>query len=192
MEQSKPCSKCRQIKSLTAFHNDSKSKDGRAYQCMVCRRESQRIHGLLNREAKNAKAALYRANNKAVIAARKSQAQKNNPEYFAYYVHKRRANRIAGGTWKITAKEIRLLLSKPCFYCQKYNARMTMDHVVPISKGGRHSIGNLISACNSCNASKGNKLMIEYLIYRKRVAHDAAGGQGDSVGIAQGTKGIAQ
>jgi len=34
----------------------------------------------------------------------------------------------------------------------------TIDHVIPLSKGGKHERGNLVAACLSCNSSKSNKL----------------------------------
>lgn len=36
------------------------------------------------------------------------------------------------------------------------------DHVVPIRRGGRHSIGNLLPSCNRCNLSKAAKLLVEW------------------------------
>ncbi|OQW46102.1 MAG: hypothetical protein A4S09_16845 [Proteobacteria bacterium SG_bin7] len=35
---------------------------------------------------------------------------------------------------------------------------MTIDHVVPISKGGRHEWDNVVAACGQCNNRKGNKM----------------------------------
>lgn len=36
---------------------------------------------------------------------------------------------------------------------------MTIDHIIPKSKGGSNSMRNLIPACNSCNSAKSNKLI---------------------------------
>lgn len=43
-----------------------------------------------------------------------------------------------------------------CAYCDK-EARLTLDHVIPLSKGGKHSKDNVVAACTHCNCSKGNK-----------------------------------
>lgn len=44
-----------------------------------------------------------------------------------------------------------------CAYCGKRNT-LEMDHVVPISKGGAHTVNNVVPACRKCNASKCDKL----------------------------------
>ena len=44
-----------------------------------------------------------------------------------------------------------------CAYCGKQCA-LTVDHVIPISKGGKHSPNNVVPACIGCNDRKGIKL----------------------------------
>ena len=39
------------------------------------------------------------------------------------------------------------------------------DHIVPVSRGGRHAIGNLIPACRACNRGRGSCLAIEWKRY---------------------------
>ena len=41
-----------------------------------------------------------------------------------------------------------------CVYCGDQPERITMDHVVPISKGGNHTASNVVPACGPCNSSK--------------------------------------
>jgi 5-methylcytosine-specific restriction endonuclease McrA len=52
-----------------------------------------------------------------------------------------------------------------CAYCGK-SRPLTQDHVIPLFRGGRDAIGNIVPACTSCNASKGTKLLIEWRRWR--------------------------
>lgn len=45
-----------------------------------------------------------------------------------------------------------------CFYCKKPMPQPTLDHVVPLSRGGSHSYDNTVAACEPCNVVKGNSL----------------------------------
>lgn len=48
-----------------------------------------------------------------------------------------------------------------CQYCQKRMSekRLTIDHVIPLSKGGRHEWTNVVTACSACNNKKGDKTL---------------------------------
>jgi 5-methylcytosine-specific restriction endonuclease McrA len=45
-----------------------------------------------------------------------------------------------------------------CQYCAKHLApeKLTIDHVIPRSKGGKNTWFNLVTACKKCNQKKGN------------------------------------
>jgi len=47
-----------------------------------------------------------------------------------------------------------------CQYCGTDVTKTTgtLDHVVPISRGGKTSWENIVTACESCNSQKGNKM----------------------------------
>ena len=49
--------------------------------------------------------------------------------------------------------------SKACAYCGK--RADTIDHVVPRSRGGRHSWENCVAACRPCNSRKADRLLSE-------------------------------
>lgn len=66
---------------------------------------------------------------------------------------------------QVTSKDIARLIARHhgcCAYCGDRSQYMEIDHVIPLSRGGRHSIGNLIPACRLCNRRKSNRLLIEW------------------------------
>ena len=64
-----------------------------------------------------------------------------------------------------TQEEWFLLLKDADGKCPLCNTeqKLTMDHVVPISKGGDHTLTNIIAICKSCNCKKGTKTLLEYV-----------------------------
>jgi len=48
------------------------------------------------------------------------------------------------------------LQSGVCHYCGKQvgPGSLTMDHVVPVARGGTSTKGNVVPACEACNKSK--------------------------------------
>ena len=56
-----------------------------------------------------------------------------------------------------------------CFYCGRPSgtglpfSRLTLDHVLPVSKGGANAQNNLVLACKLCNRAKGDKLPEEFM-----------------------------
>ncbi|MCK6556389.1 HNH endonuclease [Candidatus Binatia bacterium] len=51
-----------------------------------------------------------------------------------------------------------------CHYCGKQvpPRELTMDHLVPLIRGGRSNKGNLVPACKECNTSKKHHLAFEW------------------------------
>lgn len=49
------------------------------------------------------------------------------------------------------------ILGNACQHCGT-TSNITIDHIIPVSKGGTNHIDNLQPLCNSCNCSKSNKL----------------------------------
>ena len=83
---------------------------------------------------------------------------------------KRKALARNAGVLDVSARDWRRLCSRHgwrCFYCSA-KAPLTMDHIVPIIRGGRHSIGNLIPACGSCNSSKSRRFIMEWRLAKSR------------------------
>lgn len=92
------------------------------------------------------------------------QWRKKNPTKVSEYAHRRRLRKMSGDIRVFTDDDWRYLLHQfnySCAYCgEKEN--LTKDHVIPISRGGRHSVGNIVPACQYCNFSKHNRLIVEW------------------------------
>ena len=43
-----------------------------------------------------------------------------------------------------------------CAYCGEVSTSYQRDCILPISRGGRYTLGNVVPVCRSCNASKCN------------------------------------
>jgi 5-methylcytosine-specific restriction endonuclease McrA len=51
-----------------------------------------------------------------------------------------------------------------CYYCGRNFApkELTMDHIVPLSRGGKSTKGNVVPCCKACNTRKKMKLPMEW------------------------------
>ncbi|MFZ2493549.1 MAG: HNH endonuclease [Thermoanaerobaculia bacterium] len=65
---------------------------------------------------------------------------------------------------KFSRANIYLRDQNRCQYCgRKFpSSELSLDHVVPISRGGKSTWDNVVCACLPCNVRKGNKLLSEY------------------------------
>ena len=55
----------------------------------------------------------------------------------------------------------------PCHYCGRSfpAGELTMDHLVPVIRGGKSTRGNVVPACKDCNSKKKYLLPIEWQEY---------------------------
>ncbi len=54
-----------------------------------------------------------------------------------------------------------------CAYCGASDTAMQKDCVQPLSRGGRYTLMNVVPACRSCNASKGNEEVTHWMRRRR-------------------------
>jgi 5-methylcytosine-specific restriction endonuclease McrA len=92
----------------------------------------------------------------------------NNPLKRIEYNNKRRATKASvGGV--VLSSEWESLLDKynhVCLRCGRDNVKLTLDHVVPISKGGRNTIDNIQPLCGKCNSFKSTKTIDYRLLWQ--------------------------
>jgi 5-methylcytosine-specific restriction protein A len=50
-----------------------------------------------------------------------------------------------------------------CHYCEQsfHPSELTMDHIIPIARGGTSAKTNCVTACKACNSKKKHSLTVE-------------------------------
>jgi 5-methylcytosine-specific restriction endonuclease McrA len=122
-------------------------------------------------------AAWYRRNIERLLPVRAEASRawhKANPEKCCAMAAKRRALKYSNTpiSEMLTSTEWLAILAEAnghCAYCGK-ETKLTLDHVIPLSKGGKHSKDNVAPVCGHCNSSKGNKNLEEWNAKRLRQA----------------------
>ncbi len=99
---------------------------------------------------------------------RRDRAQ---PEYSQAKGHNKRVRDLYPEAWanstitdRVLADWVKVNKTNPCPYCG--NKVKEIDHVIPLSKSGTHSLDNLQMLCLDCNRSKGDKLPEDFKAWR--------------------------
>jgi 5-methylcytosine-specific restriction endonuclease McrA len=74
----------------------------------------------------------------------------------ALYIRKPFVERVAFNKKNILRRD-----HHACQYCGRRGDRLTVDHVVPRSRGGDTTWTNVVAACLRCNLNKGNRTLTE-------------------------------
>lgn len=135
-------------------------------------------HYLLHKEEHNARDRKWYANNKkkkarylkdwrgkhpANLKRWKITYKTKNRERYLLGKRIRKARRNAlekASVGSFTREEWEVLLTKTAFTCQRCGkkepeVKMTIDHIIPLSKGGTNYIENIQPLCMACNVRKG-------------------------------------
>jgi len=123
--------------------------------------ENIREYNKTHKEENKQRTSNYRKNNPEKVRQTKANYRKNNPEAVQKHRMTRRARKAQNGVFKVSNKELGKLMNSPCVMCGS-TQQITIDHIIPIARGGTHSVGNLQTLCKKCNSSKQDKVMTEW------------------------------
>jgi 5-methylcytosine-specific restriction endonuclease McrA len=87
--------------------------------------------------------------------------KKQNPDKIKAINHRRSTRKTAAGG-SYTSAEWQALVSHfggKCLCCGRTDVNLTVDHVIPVAKGGTSNIDNLQPLCFSCNSRKGDRVV---------------------------------
>ncbi len=180
------CSECNSIKLLSDFHRNGTKIRSKCRKCEIARtsvlqKENKVRVNQLNKQRQQVKYATskdfkqsrdtstykWRSNNREAynqaISRYKRERYRTDEAYrltCLNYSHNRRTN-IEGTLTDQDWQECLEYFDTKCAYCGS-TEQLTMDHVDPVSKGGTHTVTNIVCACKSCNSSKGTKNIIKW------------------------------
>lgn len=188
---------CKEIKPL---HDFSPGKNGKPHSyCKPCYKSWAHENYLKNREARLARQKKRRLENWDHVRQVETSSQaknrlrrnktarewaQRNPDKRKLYAqnwraknkelvvdasHRRRAKIRQVTTAKVTKADMQAIMRKPCIYCGA--KAQQVDHVIPLARGGSHSIGNLAPSCAPCNQSKKALFVIEWKAKRRDIGH---------------------
>jgi len=187
----KCCSKCKINKVISEFSKDRSRKDGIRVTCKQCDSLRLKIYNNKNKDRNIERRKIYTINNKEKISLRAKSYQIANKEKITELRRKNKdklkeynkiysqtqARKISSKNYKYkrrsitkqgdaTTQQILKLQknAKVCYWCKcsLKNVKVHIDHYVPLSKGGEHTLSNLVVSCQSCNLTKSAKDPIQF------------------------------
>lgn len=160
MQDPKRCPVCDTYKPRSEFYPRRKIPNAVMSSCKECTKSAHKDWYVDNREYDIATSAKWREDNRELYQEQMRKWKQANPERKKELEHRRRTRKQDNGVYFISAKDMRKLTG-PCAYCGSLD-NITMDHVIPISRGGTHGIGNLVPACHQCNTVKNARTVMEW------------------------------
>ncbi len=179
------CPKCETVKALDDFYSET-YKNGNIYFKKLCKRCSTENNAIASRNRPKEVRDRYlknwvERNPNGPLEAQRKYLKKTNYRKAKKFLasakgqlsivkmNSRRRSRKAGaltenshlvsGEWFLGKQKEQ---GFRCYYCWSMPMKMSLEHVVPISRGGKHECSNIVAVCKSCNSSKGNKLLSEW------------------------------
>ena len=138
----KLCPSCGSRKQIKEFYKDSSTADGFSSHCGLCKRKYQ-----VSRYEKSAREIKHKA--------KLSKVKNFTPEICDFTVEE----------WEslLDAHKGR------CAYCNKQE-KLVEEHIVPLRRGGDHTLTNILPACVSCNSKKKSRTALEFFLWQMELA----------------------
>lgn len=144
----KKCTACNQVLPVTDFNKRAASKDGLRPTCKRCQRA-------YNKASYNpGKCREKYAKNRESIRAAQNEYARNNPhvKWKAGYLERCRLYGVTPVVESFTKADVVAKCGARCVECG--SATVELDHIVPVSEGGTHTLDNVQFLCREHNLAK--------------------------------------
>lgn len=178
------CALCEKRLPIDQFHKDKTATDGYRSRCKACRINHVKNWYQDNRERQSTKEKVRRQANPEKYAEKEAERYIKDREkrinLATEHSHRRKARKLKTVVEKgISKKSLKKKHGTKCYYCQKemdfsvgtgrkFNRDMaTIEHLIPLARGGQHTWENTVLACRHCNISKNAKTEDEFDTYKE-------------------------
>jgi 5-methylcytosine-specific restriction endonuclease McrA len=129
-------------------------------------RVRKKVYRETHREQVRAQEYAWVRANRDWVRAKSREYQARHPEVRRMKVRQRRARvKGAGGTIPVADwKNLLISLGSRCLCCGA-TGHLTLDHVIPLARGGTHTIDNAQPLCKSCNCRKQHRFVFDWRPY---------------------------
>lgn len=160
----KTCKGCGIAKNLSEYHYHKTNKDRRRGKCKACisvksKERYKKVGHIIRQQMADQRKRDYEHRLEIERRSRAKNKERQRPLKNARQQIRNRF--LSGAKHTITRKDMARIYNGSCFNCGTTD-NLSADHIIPISRGGNHSIGNLMTLCRSCNASKRDLLLVEW------------------------------
>lgn len=180
------CSRCQALRPREEFFQDKHRAPGCSSRCRPCaaaaRREryandaawraKERARGIAQYVADpqkhNRRRAKWARENRDKANAAERRLNARHPEDRRAKWTDDRGRRRTGRVGPSVLEHVARLRLERCVYCGGPGGEV--DHIMPVARGGTHTVENLTSACRSCNSSKGARTVAEFMVYKMGLA----------------------
>ena len=154
------CSRCERVLPESDYNKNSRDRFGLARWCRRCSAQRSEQWYSDNRELQVCRASEWSREHPERRKEIANAWARRNPESGRQSTQRRRTRKVSNGVFKVADRDLLRLTSASCYHCGASSEHI--DHIIPISRGGSHSIGNLGPMCAQCNQSKGAKTYAEF------------------------------
>jgi hypothetical protein len=169
--KAKFCNKACRNQWVIEQDREAYNAKAREWQSSPARKAARRAYLKANADKRQAWAREDRLRNPERYARYWKQWAEANPEAVAELGRIRRARKLGNpDSIGVSVRDWERLVGRYrgcCAYCGETAEPLHMDHVVPLAKGGRHAIGNVLPACGRCNVRK-HAMFLSVWRYRGR------------------------
>lgn len=158
--QTKICRTCKKELDLSFFNKDKNGKYGVRGSCIECTKKGKDQEKILNR---------MRDYKKQVTKDGDTRYWKRRASVSNY-----RAKSLYNILSQVTGEQLmnKFENNPYCVYCEesfRNHIEAKIEHVIPLAKGGIHTIQNIEFACGRCNSSKNDKDEKEFFEYIEKL-----------------------